>query len=123
MKIKLKGIKFKNIKRLRKTISEKEHIIKDDLESEEKIEHIQETEEVESENIEKEPVKEYRETLYSVGQEPQKQSNKQEIHILNKRKDFSSIESRIDDLEKDKRIKGSSDINRKVDMILSKKKK
>ena len=122
MKIKLKGIKLKNLKRLRKTKTEKEQELKTEYVKTEE-EPITEVKEEIPEELEEETVKEYRETFYSVGQEPKSSSKEKKPLSFKYRKDFSSIEENIDDIGKEKKLKDSSDVNKKVDLILSKKKK
>jgi len=129
MKVKLKGIKLKNIKKLKNLRFKKDkEVKKEEIKTEEIIEPVQDEEEKEIvEEVEEQPVKEYRETLYSIGHEPKKTSQQpkkdKEIWNLRKREDLPNIEENIDDIGKEKKFKDSSDINKKVDLILSKKKK
>jgi len=128
MKIKFKGLELKNIKKLKILKSKKDQKVKQEIIETEKTQELpQQTEEEIIEESEEQPVKEYRETLYSVGHTPEKKLDSLQKHeksySFKRREDFTSIEENIDDIGKERKIHNSSDINKKVDLLISKKKK
>ena len=125
---------MKKIKLFGKSKSKKEEDNKDIDDKIEKVEDVEIPESIEESRVEtvELPVKDYRETLYSRGHAPSKPpvpKKEKEKHWSSKRwENVEIIEKNVDNIGKktldhSKKTSTSPEISRKVDMLISKKKK
>lgn len=100
---------------------------KEDEEPEPQEATPQESEETIQPETEQEPEKtmlpEYHETLYAEGSATKKGKKDKETHSQRIWRDVNAIEERVDNIHKSKAKKPTSELNKTVDKILSKRKK
>lgn len=83
-------------------------------------ENVQQEEELEAEF---QPLAEHHETLYAEGSATKKGKKDKETHSQRIWRDVNAIEERVDNIHKSKAKKPTSELNKTVDKILSKRKK